>query len=365
MDPIAIPKAEILKMSNSYLYNWITQICPELEGNNIKFKIIRQIIKDKYRPIVENLLIQPFPKNFGLKNNVPTKEFEHFLEPANLLKIASAFSFIFATQTESENLLKSLLPTKKILCIGSILMYSQDTGQMWKLTDEIDCNLPYLQYINDYINVYDPSLDTIKLKEFCEILKIDQTNEVRHIKECVKTADILYVALRIRVVKTVRTSETLKFGSQDFIGHAVPLIVDLKSSPITAYILDPSVNEPSKSADVLLSVLEQGTLATIRRIIGEKVKLVALSDDRCPRFSIQGLTDLCATWTFYLVMLWILNYPVSRVDIYKTLQRYDQEDRDRLILRFMFYIYTKNELVRNYDFIPRTRRIPDAKSLWK
>ena len=103
-------------------------------------------------------------------------------------------------------------------------------------------------------------------------------------------------------------------------------------------------------------ILENIILESIKQDIevnlGLKCKIITFDMDQCPQINIQGHMRTCALWSLFIFYIYVL-YP-NRKAIFTTLKNMSSNDRNIVLMMFIYSIYRLESSHINDTLIDRT-----------
>jgi hypothetical protein len=173
----------------------------------------------------------------------------------------------------------------------------------------------------------------------CDKLSKINKNEIAALKVFLKNKKIKLIRIHLNFVVNSEVTDDIIFSDKTTVAHSSQLILNISDNK--AYILESSVNDPD---DILLSqqletVKDISIQLFLKHYIDENIILEPLDLSICPAVKLQGSTGLCGTWSLYLFVLTILNPGVDRATMYEVFSQYSQNQRDILIMMFMYWIF--------------------------
>lgn len=254
---------------------------------------------------------QPFNVNYGLNDDgSPSEDFIEFTHSDEIYQLVTINSIIVQRMLLRKILgLIGLLDPK--VCFSSLNLTRYRLGAVEPIIEKY----PYLQDLYEYSKKL--NLPYVYISD-----DLYHTNSVMSIKNCwYGPFNYIHINMLLRY-------------NPGF--HSTHTIIDIQQKK--AYFIDSSYGRiPSitESKEASLEVF-------LREYIDRDIIVERFDFDTCPAFSIQGGTDLCATWSFYLFLLILLNPQYTRMDIYNIFRQYSQSDRDFVILQFLYYLHSIN-----------------------
>jgi hypothetical protein len=168
-------------------------------------------------------------------------------------------------------------------------------------------------------------------------IKKHKENNVLKLRKCVKKQKYDIIRLHVGyVVKGSEASYKLNSGKK-FTGHSSQIILDLNSKK--AFILESSINQGSIGRHFEY-IKEESLEVFLKEYLDPDFRVEPIDFQSCPSVNLQGKSELCATWSLYLFLLYILNPGLNRTKIYKIFNEYTQEERDKVILQFLYYLHS-------------------------
>lgn len=296
-------KFEILNYNDDKLKQWIDVKCGKKlfqYDEDIIIKLLprfRKIIKKSYKPRIDLLFKQPFQFDFGLNpKGQPEPTFWKFLNDKDSL-------------TKTLNFLQTSLHENKILNISNSTSSS--------------CKIGYYTcvYIKNNNIIFDEDGNCLGNMTPYFFNKIRE----KDIRECIKHNNKLYINFSYHI------------NDAEF-GHVIGIYLDFEKKRY--YAIDSAYGKINDiRVRTILKIFNDNfnykfnVRITIKPFVIKEFGL-------CP--SVQGQYDTCAVWTYYSILTHLQNPEMKYINIYKELIKYSEKDRQHLLLRFMYYIFTTN-----------------------
>jgi hypothetical protein len=267
------------------------------------------------RPNLEDRFIQPFPNKIGYDDyDNPTEDFIDFSDSDRVLILNGSLASLMIKM--------NVLTLLDIIGIDTINLCPIYLPLVWKNYQELmelSVQYPYIDILVKSIeeNIY-PGINYRFVPNSFWIDKLP-----KDVEACVRSNRkifILNIALDYPHPRENRR-----------VGHSNRVIVDLYDHK--AFIIEPSLGFSQNAKEEAVELI-------LRAYIDPDIKLERLDLNVCKPFSIQGKTDFCVSWAWYLLLLHLLNPTYTSHDINDVFRSYSQIDRDRCILQFLYYIDT-------------------------
>ena len=355
--PKALPKTLVLSKDDDAFLRWVGDTCPRVSQKVTCDHVddLRRVVGEIYHPDISLIYQQPFVQDFGLiDSHTPNQQFSQFLSDTSAsFNAACKAKHMFALpEKHFVGLIEnkdgafcvasffSILYTKKQL-EGSDVPYVRKMAEAHDLSPEPETNrFEFGSTIH-----FDPKVSITALGVTDTVigaLNTRNADQILSIKECIarKKTRFLLISWGLLIPK----NQEFSVAGADIksTGHAITLIVDISKKII--YIMDPSyVDKPSylKFTDL---VFKRTIKAVFENDIG--VKFIIMDQKDYGEYSqcLQGDTDLCSAWAVYLVIIFMLNWKkTTYADIYSKMMSYSQKERDRFIMRFLFWVHIKKK----------------------
>jgi hypothetical protein len=365
MDASALPKSKVIGMKDKELLKWVTKVCPGVRFREEDADEVREMVKRKYTPAAEMSFNQPFPKNFGLDEmGKPDVKFEAFLEDGRKQQnIFSKLTLLFADPGLMGKVLEDLVGKQKV-CSQTLLIGTHTPKEIAGM------HIPYakeLLFRRDEDGTLKPHtrsfyftakfLDAKAYKgtSLGNRQTVNQFNSMdeklpEYIKRCKSSYVNISVAYFVRPIAPL--DKIFTDWKNGLVSHATRVLADLTTTPVSLTLL-----ESTSRANLgwWEAILKKDLEVILSECIGREAVFKSRGDERCS--SLQGRTGLCATWSIYLLLLNLLNPGVS---VNKILGAYAQKDRNRLILRFGYFMIPYLKQIKG-KFTRDDRVIPEWK----
>jgi len=302
-------KIDILNYDDKKLKKWINKQL-KMCGKNIKYDdnllpLFRKSIKKYYKPPIELLFHHPFPYNFGLdENGLPNNKFSKYYNDDILVK-------------------------KTIHFIALSMYYNN-----FQIINKVCSDINYSVCIDFNDNILYSKGECLP-----DVVKnlISKTNEDANkiLLDCIISEQNVHIKLGYSGRrKNEKTYE---------IEHAIGIYLDFKNDKY--YLLDSSIkigNEIRFERNKIIAKLFGNYL---NNEFGLKINIKPFyikETNKCYFIegSVQGSSGTCSIWTYYSILTHLQNPKMKYFNIYKELIKYTQEERNNLILRFLYHFYT-------------------------
>jgi hypothetical protein len=180
------------------------------------------------------------------------------------------------------------------------------------------------------------------------------------------TAEFIFVPIRSHVPLLPGTGPAVYANDKNkldgVIIHAYQVLINNKQQN-DGMFYGYSIDSSSSQNLMHTTLLDKTYEIILSHELQKPIKMISLTEEGCPNFSIQGETDLCAIWSFYLMLLYILNPTKTRKDIYLSLDRLGATNRNRLIIMFLYYF---SIIFKPLKFVNHPKRVSyiDLQKLW-
>jgi hypothetical protein len=283
---------------------------------------------------------QPFPINYGKnEKGKPVAEFIQFTRSDNIHNIIGLIRHITSKPDFMNNFL-SLLNIEHSICLGSSLLYSVDEKELTELV----VKFPYLNRL--LISLQNHSEAGINFRFSADIdpdynkklnfYSLMQSKEeyLEIINRCIQEKyQIIRLHVAFIIFKSPASYRITIPGN--YLAHASQIIIDLISK--RAFVLESSINTVP-SGVYLESLKDESLEVFLQQYIDPELQVEPINFETCPAIKLQGKSGLCAVWSVYLFLLYILNPDLTRSQIYNIFNEYTQKERDLVILQFLYYI---------------------------
>ncbi len=337
---VAIPQIisveEVLNYDDDMFYEWIRSMCHEfvlpfheLYGS---FKHeLRKVVKENYKPTRLQLQLAEFETNYRLPFH-PTellelKEFKLFRKNDYLLR-----KIAYKVATEAEDSLKELFESENYPVVKLII----ETKPKVELTP---ASLEYYDYI---LRKEDETL-----RNYPVIFKLIKGIAPVPSVQILKSQRVfLDIHLIVNSAKEIADSGLIHHASSAILLKQTPsreTTLLNQSPPTESYIVELTDSSfPNIEKIIAFEKVYMFYLAyIIKELLGKGVSVTGIGYGHdCPRFSIQGSTDLCATWSLLIYNLFVLNPDKTRENIFRTLQSLGVNNRTKLILTYLYHLHT-------------------------
>jgi hypothetical protein len=339
-------KDEILSMGDEELRLWIKRLCggivPIKYLKEIDTKTIRDYISKYYtkydpRLIVPRLMVQsglklPYDADYGISKSLKLlSSFQNFLnDEETILRTIITIAQIHSTPITSSYILKELLNNlplvKTSICSSSMWLFSYNEKQLKsnKVKDSVSLEKDEIIYTTTVPNyITDAQQHSLRYMQF---------EWLRDLNICYKDKETEMIKVNL-VTYTSKTSDEkgyFNFENKTEYIHATQFIINKKSKKIV--YLDSALRPEKSKYNVDDSLLHE-----LYNLLGERFEILSYEEEECPRFDIQGETDLCTIYSLFISTLYFLNG--NRKKIYDFLLYIGPIYREKLIAQFLFYLY--------------------------
>lgn len=268
---------------------------------------------------------QPFDPHYGLTiDGDPTQDFIDFTHSNDIYVNIKINSYITKDSALLGRFLTFIGLTNPEVCLGSISLSSVNEEQL----EDLIPKYPYLQNLYDYIkrsNIpyawtsdYDPTSGRHLTNRF----------NIKDLKRCWNNHHN-FIRISLVLYFTYKVPNPV---------HATQAIIDIETKK--AYIIESALNFSRSLREQLELCKEVSLEAFLQKYIDPEITVESMDFNTCPAIHLQGLSDLCATWSLYLFLLILLNPHYTRTDIYNIFREYDQSERNLIILQFLYYLHS-------------------------
>lgn len=315
-----------------------------MKVSGTKDELIKRILQ--YKP--DKLFIQPFPENYGLDSSGnPIDEFKKFIQSDQIIYV-HRLHIKFSNDQDGLNQFLEHINIFSSVCLGNIIFQHFDgiseinTRNMLKeshlffkylfgVDEEKDLNIDRIlipvtileetyKALNEMYSVknkFDIKVLMMKILDFLRPYKYEISTLLKQesdIKRCF-----------ISDKKLIRIAINLRFGRM-LPRHTVQVLVNLDS--MRAQVVD---------TITLTRDIDALSIESYLKLFDDKINLDLYDIAICPEVGFQ-IANLCATWSVYLFILHILN-DLSFVGIRDKMIKLDENERTKMILQYMFFIY--------------------------
>jgi len=336
MHPSALPKAEVMGMSDPDLLRWAAKVCPAVKFGKDDVDAVRDTVKKSYRPVAEMSLKQPFPVNFGLgQNGKPNKAFREFLDDdATKHKLFEEMTMVFGNPAIINRVLDDVVGKNKV-CSQLLILVTHTPKEVKKLhlpyekelllrKGKLEPHTRLFYFTSQFLGPKTYKGTTLDDRDLLGEFNNAGKKFPSFIKGCKQpyiSVSVAYYARRIPPL-----DELFAWPQKGLIGHATRVLINTRTTPATLTLV-----ESSSGTKWWEDVLKKDLSIIISNALGREAQF---EDESCDTV-LQGNSQLCATWSIYLLLLNLLN---PKANVTDTLSKYAQKDRDRLILRFGYFM---------------------------
>jgi hypothetical protein len=277
---------------------------------------------------------QPFPTTYGFDDG-PTVEFIAFTRSHEIRTISAQIKAIGSYPDHLTKFLELLsLPTDTI-GLERIILYSVSKDE---LTASI-AKFPYLESLLTEISDnerfgfelsanIDPRYN--RKLNFCELMA-HNNRFIASLSKCNRNIIRLFVGT---IIFKEPNTQGITITSR-YVGHANQVIINREKK--TAFILESCINSGPES-QIFERIKEFSIEVFLQKYLDPDIKVERYDLTIHPSVKLQGPSYLCATWTLYLFVLYVLNPHLNRTEIYSIFNEYTQDEHDLVILQFMYYV---------------------------
>lgn len=310
--------------------------------------LVRKILKETYRPRLINRFIQPFDKYFNNNEYFDREELINFYK--NDRKFFSTIVLVktIFSGNHRDKLVKIIENSNIVdaVCTEALFFFATTENKLKHLMSE----KPYLSSLVKFMNtqpykfVYTiEGVDEEEIKIAPDVNNalpsLFQANNsaLLELQQCIENGS-RYVFIQIRMINhdTPEIRKLVKIKSDGSSLHSSSIFIDLEKK--NAFHLESSISQ-SSIAHKFERIQNTSLLAFLRKYVDPELKLIEMDMDSCPRVKIQGNSGFCAVWTCYLFLLQMLNSDMTRGDIFTILAGYSQDERNIMLLNFIYYVY--------------------------
>lgn len=350
------PPYELTDRSDSALIKWANDILAKC-SSSLRFyettvDILRKFIEDSYLDVIfqknkhiwlDASLIQPQGAYYGLDsrgNPLPGMldfygdgSLNGILENIGSVKSSITDTFVHAF---SESILG-----KVTQCLTSVVFFSipsSTTKSRFQLVTVLDV---------DTIPEWIPEIENIPVKQYLNRQRRELKKNISEIKKCIrKHVDYIYLGVTLFIEKEIGH---LKENGI----HETNVVLNLtdKNNPLIISF-EPSLSESEKLHNRYETIYKNAFVGfATKHLQLHNIHYITLSEEACPRFSIQGANDTCALWSLYLFYVYILNG--NRKYIYSRFEKVDVNTRHKVLSQFVYFAYTfcKNNSIQIGEYI--------------
>lgn len=306
-------KIDILNYDDKKLRKWINKTL-KMCGKNIEYNddllpYFRQSIKKYYKPKIELSFRQIFPYNFGLNiHGFPDINFKKYYNDHILVK--KTINFLSSSVYFNEYSIIS----DECSSINYIVCYDPDNNILYDNGCPVEENISYI-----------------------DIYKKANKKSIEKLLKCVKSNRSVHIRLGYTTKRKNENTYSLY--------HVITIFLNFKNNKY--YLLDSSIRssneirfERNAAIAKLFSKYLNDKLHKSKVFLKINIKPFTKMTHKCD-WSLQGSSGTCSVWTNYMILSHLQNPEMKYLDIYKELLKYTQEERDNLLLRFMYFIYSK------------------------
>lgn len=356
----ALPKSSILDRNDDDLLVWVSKVCPSIQPylDSTTTNELRKIIDSSYRPDLSELYRQPFPNDFALlDSHTPTKAFNKFLiDRKGIVTLLNNLKIIFAgldkylpkllgkTQnqfrflaSEKPNVLRE---AQNRLCIGSIItiLYTKGglerakTGYIRRMGEAInpENELPFGLSIHFDLDI--PFVGGGLADASKSYLEEGNLGSMYSLKKCITKGDkFALVSWGVLIDDNPAFGEKRRSG-----GYTFNMILDFERRLI--YVFDTGC---AKETDFVEMVLQPSVRAILKRYVDIDFTFRSIYPKKGGVLHHATHESVwCVAWSIYIIILFVLaDDKGSFLDtVYGILSSYSPKERDRFIIRFLFWI---------------------------
>jgi hypothetical protein len=293
-------------------------------------------------PLV-NRFTQPFPITYGFDQG-PTAEFIAFTRSNEIRAISAQIKTIGSYPSRLAEFLELLSISTDTIGLERIFLYSMSRDELTAsiskfpylepLVTEISDNEKFaFQLSADYIveNI-DPSSN--RKLNFWDLMSYNK-KFIASLSKCDRPIIRLSVG---NIIFKDPSTQGITIASR-YVGHANQVIINRDQK--TAFILESCINSGPES-QIFERIKESSIEVFLQKYLDKDIKVERYDLNIDPIVKLQGNSYLCATWSLYLFILYVLNPQLNRTDLYRIFNEYTQDERDLVILQFMYYVNSLN-----------------------
>lgn len=338
MHPLAYPTSKVVGMDDETLLKWVKEVCPGVKFGVKDVDRVRKMIREKYMPVAEMSLKQPFPKNFGLDSKgKPDATLSSFLKSKKQKQeLFTRMTRFFADPKLVGHVLDTLVG-EKISCSATLYLVTHTHREVTEMDlvyeNELLENERVFHFTDGFLidsSIYEGTKLTETVVKGLSKLNGEFS---KALKKCRKDGySYINVSIAYFVRRIAGLEDLVSGWRSGLVSHATRVLIDLRTTPIMLRLMESSMGSGDEYEE-WQSFLKEDLEVILSSALGEEARF-SQDFDTCT--SLQGESGLCATWSVYLLLLTLLNPDVKSVR--KVLSRYTQRDRDRLILRFGYFM---------------------------
>ena len=322
--------SEKFKLDVMKVYEILLRVYPELKS---MAHLIDRNLELKYR------FIQPFDPDF---TNLSDRSFINFTRSNNLRLIYSQTKAVTAIPEKTIKFIESIRSIDKdSICISDFNFVSYDYSGIKKLAEKYG----YLNELIKYIETPGPinfafSAECLDFnKKMCEYASLRKNSiQIEKLKSCMKNKNIKYVRIHLLFLVAPEVTRFISIPQgYEFAVHSSQVILNVQDNK--AYILESSIHDDSISWQKFEKIKDVSVEVFLKNYVDQNIIVEQMNFEECPIVKIQGQTGLCTVWSLYLFILSILNPSIDRSIIYEIFSQYTQQQRDVLIMMFMYWIF--------------------------
>ena len=315
-------KIEILNYNDKQLKKWVNNVFKSC-NKNIKYEdellpYFRKSIKKYYKPKIDLLYRQIFPLNFGLDiNRNPDNNFIKYCNDQILIK--KTINFLSSSVYFNEY---SIIPDE-CSSINYIVCFDPDNNIL-----------------------YDDGCPDEENTSFRDIFKRENKNSIKKLLNCIKSKRNVHIRLGYETKRKNENTYSLQ--------HVVSIFLDFKNNKY--YLLDSSIRSSNEIRFTRNAAIAKLFSIYLNSKLNTKINIKPFTKMTysCD-WSLQGSSGTCAVWTNYMILSHLQNPEMKYLDIYKELLKYSQEERNNLLLRFMYFIYSTNKkIIDTWEYVENT-----------
>lgn len=267
---------------------------------------------------------QPFDPYLGLNmDGTPSQDFIDFTNSDDIYGIVKMNSSINTMPNILTKILNFMGLLNPEICFSSLDLSWVTLQEL----EELIPKYPYLQKLYNHLVKSDLSVGLIADDEKNSKVYGLKDYNINNLRDCWNDT-----------FNYIRLSLTIYYPKGG--AHAFQVIIDIQNKK--AYVIDSASGASKSMKEKFEFVKELSVEVILREYIDPDITVENFDFESCPAISLQGKSDLCATWSLYLFLLILLNPRYTQRDIYSIFRQYNQSDRDFVILQFLYFLDSLN-----------------------
>jgi hypothetical protein len=279
--------------------------------------------------------------DFAYKNIDKVKQ---FILSDNLYKTIDFIKRLSTNNIYFDRVSKSILKQNNSICMTPrwFYVYSKKDAKKFNSTYEFDNNLDFVLLTNVPKNDKDVENRPIMSKQR-QSLYTKSVDYLKTARDCVTRAikdKISYIFYEVSfILEDIPIRTILTPGNQL---HRSSVILNFKNYKETGivdvYYMETSIEDTQIDQWYILeNIILESIKQDIEVNLGLKCNIITFDMDQCPQINIQGDIGTCALWSLFIFYIYVL-YP-NRKEIFTTLKNMSSNDRNILLMMFIYSIY--------------------------